>query len=447
LPPVRYPIFDIPPDHAVMHTLYDVKEVEQVSNIRFWAQTGSVSERGSDSPQVNFRGIQDEHGRLMVVMAHNTDIPDTWERRRREQGILRPLLAERLRRRRQHHDLRDDPLNVRGQILPERVQPRMTSNDGVTEVVEAEGHLIDSQLMNAMFDTVVRHDAAFDVLDFRIGRTNDEPSFVSMRVTAKAPPALTDVLEALVALGCRIASARMRTSSPRIATAAPRGLLLDDQPPDVGAAWRRVGEGGHQRMDAAIVSSAAAPSAEAPRDPHRGTPSSAASTDQDRAGVPGARRHGFAFMTERDLIGAASKSACRASRQMMRRRNRRASGIASSPGPVVVHTGGGAYFCDLIRHGYVGCAAGRQRARRPRRRAGALRDVARRRHGKRTRDRRRASSPYAGHQRDLPRRRPPRRGGQRRPEVGRDVRMHPPERRLRPRRQHPRRWAAAGHGA
>jgi hypothetical protein len=81
LPPSRYPIFDIPPDHAIMHTLYDVKAVEQVSNIRFWMQTrGNVSERGSDSPQVNFRGIQDEHGRLMVVMAHNTDIPDTWER-------------------------------------------------------------------------------------------------------------------------------------------------------------------------------------------------------------------------------------------------------------------------------------------------------------------------------------------------------------------------------
>src|SRR3954471_15789405 len=75
----------------------------------------------------------------------------------------------------------------------------------VSEVVEAEGHLIDSQLMNAMFDTVVRHEAAFDVLEFRIGRTNDEPSFVSMRVTAKAPAALTEVLEELVSLGCRIA--------------------------------------------------------------------------------------------------------------------------------------------------------------------------------------------------------------------------------------------------
>jgi hypothetical protein len=64
-----------------MHTLYDVKEIEQVSNIRFWAQTGgNVSERGPDSPHVNFRGIADEKGRLMVVMTHNTDIPDTWER-------------------------------------------------------------------------------------------------------------------------------------------------------------------------------------------------------------------------------------------------------------------------------------------------------------------------------------------------------------------------------
>jgi len=81
LPPHQYPIVDIPHDHPVMNILYDVKYVEQVSNIRFWVNTGgNVSERGSDSPRVNFRGISDERGRLMVVMAHNTDIPDTWER-------------------------------------------------------------------------------------------------------------------------------------------------------------------------------------------------------------------------------------------------------------------------------------------------------------------------------------------------------------------------------
>jgi len=81
LPAHQYPIFDIPKDHAIMRALYDVKAIPQVSSINFWARNGgSTSERGSDSPYANFRGIQDEHGRLMVVMTHNTDISDTWER-------------------------------------------------------------------------------------------------------------------------------------------------------------------------------------------------------------------------------------------------------------------------------------------------------------------------------------------------------------------------------
>ena len=83
LPPNQYPIVDIPPDHPILHTLYDVAEVEQVSSIQFWSRSGgSVSEREwmNDSPHPNFRGISDAKGRLMVVMTHNTDIPDTWER-------------------------------------------------------------------------------------------------------------------------------------------------------------------------------------------------------------------------------------------------------------------------------------------------------------------------------------------------------------------------------
>jgi hypothetical protein len=79
----EYTIEDLPRDHPIMHTLYDVKEVEQVSSIQFWRRNnGSVSERAwlNDSPTVNVRGISDEHGRLLVLMCHNTDIPDTWER-------------------------------------------------------------------------------------------------------------------------------------------------------------------------------------------------------------------------------------------------------------------------------------------------------------------------------------------------------------------------------
>jgi len=83
LPPSQYPIVDLPLSHPILHTLYDVNDVEQVSSIQFWTRSGgSVSEREwmNDSPHVNFRGISDPKGRLMVVMTHNTDIPDTWER-------------------------------------------------------------------------------------------------------------------------------------------------------------------------------------------------------------------------------------------------------------------------------------------------------------------------------------------------------------------------------
>ena len=41
---------------------------------------GETSERGRDSAVVYFRGIQDGRGRLLVLITHNTDIADTWER-------------------------------------------------------------------------------------------------------------------------------------------------------------------------------------------------------------------------------------------------------------------------------------------------------------------------------------------------------------------------------
>ena len=81
LPPAEYPIFDLPLSHQVMHQVYDVTAFLQVSSINFWSRSGGqVSERGLESAQVHYRGIQDAHGRLMILMTHNTDVADTWER-------------------------------------------------------------------------------------------------------------------------------------------------------------------------------------------------------------------------------------------------------------------------------------------------------------------------------------------------------------------------------
>lgn len=77
----EYPIVDIPADHPIRHTMFDIVTVPQVTNINFWRRWGGdTRERDQDSPYANFRMIADEKGRIMVVMTHNTDIGDSWER-------------------------------------------------------------------------------------------------------------------------------------------------------------------------------------------------------------------------------------------------------------------------------------------------------------------------------------------------------------------------------
>ena len=81
LPADQYPIFDIPLDHAIYRSQFVVTEIPQIPNIGFFLRTGGgTSEQGADSAVPVFRGIADSRGELMVVMSHNTDIADSWER-------------------------------------------------------------------------------------------------------------------------------------------------------------------------------------------------------------------------------------------------------------------------------------------------------------------------------------------------------------------------------
>jgi Domain of unknown function (DUF4159) len=80
LPPMEYPIFDLPLDHPIFHQAYEVPVVPQIPSIQFWRTYGGTSERGQESITPHLRGINDRNGRLMVVMSHNTDIADGWER-------------------------------------------------------------------------------------------------------------------------------------------------------------------------------------------------------------------------------------------------------------------------------------------------------------------------------------------------------------------------------
>src|SRR5947209_1552903 len=70
------------------------------------------------------------------------------------------------------------------------------------EVVEAEGHLIDSHIMEQIFDSVVEHGGRFEVEKFHVGRTNEDPSHLRMRLEAPTREQMDQLLAQLLGLGC-----------------------------------------------------------------------------------------------------------------------------------------------------------------------------------------------------------------------------------------------------
>ena len=70
------------------------------------------------------------------------------------------------------------------------------------ERVEAQGHLIDSHIMEQIFDTVVEHHGRFEVEQFRIGRTNSEPSYLRLTVNTDDAESMRQILSQLLGLGC-----------------------------------------------------------------------------------------------------------------------------------------------------------------------------------------------------------------------------------------------------
>jgi hypothetical protein len=83
LPRGQFPVIDLtPPNHPLWRMMLQVPKLPQMASIQTWRRTGGgIIERwNDDGAPPNARGIADAHGRLMVVMVHNTDVPDGWER-------------------------------------------------------------------------------------------------------------------------------------------------------------------------------------------------------------------------------------------------------------------------------------------------------------------------------------------------------------------------------
>ena len=89
-PPEDYPIEDVSAADPIMREMFDVEKVPQITNVTFWLKNnGKTSERDEDSAQVHVRAIRDRHRRIMVLMTHNTDVGDSFEREREDSDYSR----------------------------------------------------------------------------------------------------------------------------------------------------------------------------------------------------------------------------------------------------------------------------------------------------------------------------------------------------------------------
>ena len=62
----------------------------QIPNIGFYIRSGGrTSEQGADSAVPHVRAIADRTGRIMVLMTHNTDIGDSFEREKEDSAYAR----------------------------------------------------------------------------------------------------------------------------------------------------------------------------------------------------------------------------------------------------------------------------------------------------------------------------------------------------------------------
>ena len=224
-----------------------------------------------------------------------------------------------------------------------------------SDTIEAEGHLIDSGLLSAIFDKIIEAKASYEIVTFDIGRTNDDPSRIEMRINAPDATVLDELLQQLTTFGCHPKRERNATVKP----AEKDRCVPDDFYSTTNhrthvrlrGRWIEVEQ---QRMDAVIVASGTHAVCRKLRDVRAG--------DQIVCGHDGIRvtpefkerdRFGFAFMSndvssERRVEGVVSRIA-----EMMRHVKQGGGRIAVVAGPVVVHTGGVEHFAEIIRHGYV----------------------------------------------------------------------------------------------
>jgi len=224
----------------------------------------------------------------------------------------------------------------------------------VRETITLEGHLIDSDIMRRVFDKVVEDGGEFEVLEFRVGRKNDEPSFARVDVRAPGPDVLDRILE-----GVRYLGAITDTGDASFAPAERDGILPDefysstnfDTWVRVSGRWLAVAD---QRMDCALVLRDGQPHCVKQGQVKQGEPVALRGPGIRVRPPERSRDYSvFGFMTNEVSAEVNKTIAVAGTAREMRRAREAGERIVVVAGPAVVHSGGDAHLARLVREGWV----------------------------------------------------------------------------------------------
>ena len=193
-----------------------------------------------------------------------------------------------------------------------------------------------------------------------VGRTNDAPSRLALKLTSNTDASLQRLLAKLSVFGCYVeGSPGVMLREADMDGAAPADFYSTTNHRTsifLGGRWRVVD---HQRMDAALVVDGDTVTCRKLRDIRRG--------DHIVCGMQGVRvlpdlqsrdKPTFGFMSNEVSSERRVETAVARVAEMLRRVKQAGGRIAFVAGPVLVHTGGGEYFCELGGAGADRGAAG-----------------------------------------------------------------------------------------
>jgi lysine-ketoglutarate reductase/saccharopine dehydrogenase-like protein (TIGR00300 family) len=233
------------------------------------------------------------------------------------------------------------------------------------ERVEAQGHLIDSHIMEQIFDTVVEYGGRFEVEQFRIGRTNSDGSYLRLKIDTDDAESMEKILSQLLGLGCAmVESGDADLFTVERDCCAPEDFYSTTNHKTYvrrGGQWVEVQ---NQRMDALIVVQ------DGPAQEHQAQQYKATcrrlrdikAGDKVVTGMRGIRvvpeskerdRLAFAFMSNGISSERQVETAVKQTAALIEQARAAGLGIVAVAGPVVVHTGGAGPLSRLIREGYI----------------------------------------------------------------------------------------------